>query len=130
MTDGYRRPGWFTVRVLNSLTRWLGTASTLEVVRRQTGVLQRVPVNVLELTGDRYLVSMRGQTHWVRNLRAAGRCTLQRRGRRRAYLAVEVSGEQRSHVIAAYRGRWQVRRFFDGMPDPADHPVFRLDPVD
>ncbi|WP_371782484.1 hypothetical protein [Streptosporangium subroseum] len=115
---------------MNPLIRRLGTAGTLEVVRRRTGTLQRVPVNVLEIAGNRYLVSMRGQTHWVRNLREAGHCTLHRRGRRCAYLAVELFGERRPPIIAAYGDRWRVRRFFEKMPDPADHPVFRLDPAD
>ncbi|GAA4589410.1 hypothetical protein GCM10023194_43570 [Planotetraspora phitsanulokensis] len=130
MMERYWRPGWLTVRVVNPVIRRLGTVTTLEVVRRQTGTPQLVPVNVLELGGDRYLVSMRGQTHWVRNLRATGRCHLQRGGRRRAYLAAELSGEQLSHIIAAYRDRWQVQRFFDKMPDPTDHPAFRLYPVE
>ncbi|GAA1014096.1 hypothetical protein Aple_042230 [Acrocarpospora pleiomorpha] len=105
-------------------------ASTLDVARRQTGTLQRVPVNVLEFAGNRYVVSMRGQTHWVRNLRTAERCTIRRRGRRQAYLAVELSEEQRSHIVAVYRDRWQVQRFFDQMPSSTDHPAFRLDPVE
>ncbi|WP_285705342.1 nitroreductase/quinone reductase family protein [Microtetraspora sp. NBRC 16547] len=99
-------------------------------MRRKTGTLQRVPVNVLELEGRSYLVSMRGQTHWVRNLRAAGRCALQKQGRRRDYLAVELCGEQQLYIIAAYRDRWQVQRFFGQMPSATDHPAFRLDPVE
>lgn len=130
MPEKYRRPGRLTVWVVNPLMRWLGMASTLEILRRKTGILQRVPVNVLHVAGNRYVVSMRGQTHWVRNLRAAGRCTLRRRGLRRAYVAVELSGRQQSSVITAYRERWQVQRFFDTMPDPTDHPVFRLDPIE
>ncbi|MEO3854311.1 nitroreductase/quinone reductase family protein [Acrocarpospora sp. B8E8] len=129
-TKSYCRPGWLTINVLNPLIRRLGTASTLKVTRRQTGTLQRVPVNVLELAGVRYVVSMRGQTHWVRNLRAAGRCTIQRRGRRQPYLAVELSEEQQSPIITAYRSQWQVQRFFDQMPNSIDHPAFRLDPIE
>jgi len=52
------------------------------------------------------------------------------RGWRDQYRAVELSGDRRREVIAAYRARWgtgQVRRLFDQLPDPADHPVFRLD---
>jgi hypothetical protein len=62
MTAHYRRPGWFTVRVINPLVRWLGGASTLNVSRRTTGTLQRVPVNVVDLTDGSYLVSVRGQS--------------------------------------------------------------------
>lgn len=70
---------------------------------------------------------MRGRTEWVRNLRASGRCTVRRRGRASAYVAVELFGEDRTRVITAYRDRWQVQRFFDELPDPTDHPAFRLD---
>jgi deazaflavin-dependent oxidoreductase (nitroreductase family) len=132
MTAHYRRPGWFTVRMINPLVRWLGGASTLNVSRRTTGTLQRVPVNVVDLTGGRYLVSVRGQSAWVRNLRAAGQCTIARRGRRDHYQTVELSGDRRSEVIAAYRARWgtgQVRNLLDQLPNPDDHPVFRLDPL-
>ena len=133
MTPRYRRPGWIIIHLINPLVSWLGGASTLHVPGRTTGTLQRVPVNVVELAGGRYLVSVRGRTEWVRNLRAAGHCTVRRRGRQDRYLAVELSGEPRDDVIAAYRTRWgtgQVRRLLDQLPDPADHPVFRLDPID
>ncbi|MBX7265531.1 nitroreductase family deazaflavin-dependent oxidoreductase [Micromonospora sp. Llam7] len=129
----YRRPGWFVVRVANPLMRWLGAASTLDVPRRITGTRQRVPVNILELDGQRYLVSVRGRTEWVRNLRAAGHCTVRHRGRHARYRAVEISGDPRERTLAAYRHRWgagPVRRLLDELPDPADHPTFRLDPAE
>ncbi|GIJ80693.1 deazaflavin-dependent oxidoreductase, nitroreductase family [Micromonospora phaseoli] len=128
----YRPPGWFVTRVANPLVRRLGAASTLTVTRRTTGTPQRVPVNILELDGERYLVSVRGRTEWVRNVRAAGHCTVDRRGRSARYRAVEISGGQREMVLAAYRERWgtgPVRRLLDELPDPCDHPTFRLDPV-
>jgi deazaflavin-dependent oxidoreductase (nitroreductase family) len=127
----YRRPVWFAVRVLNPLVRWLGAASTLHVPGRISGRRRRVPLNVVDLDGGRYLVSVRGQTEWVRNLRTAGHCTLSRRGRRDRYRVVEVSGEQRARVVAAYRDRWgngQVARLLDQLPADG-HPVFRLHPA-
>ncbi|WP_440104586.1 hypothetical protein [Streptosporangium sp. H16] len=133
MTPHYRRPDWLLVHVINPLVRWLGAASTLHVPRRTTGALQRVPVNVVELADARYLVSVRGQTEWVRNLRVAGHCTISRRGYRDRYRAVELAGGPREEVVAAYRARWgtgQVRRLLDHFPDPDDHPVFRLAPLD
>jgi len=90
-------------------------------------------VNVVELGDARYLVSVRGQAEWVRNLRAAGHCTVSRRGNRDRYRAVELAGDRREEVVAAYRARWgsgQVGRLLDSLPDPDDHPVFRLDPLD
>jgi deazaflavin-dependent oxidoreductase (nitroreductase family) len=131
-TPQYRPPGWFAVRVINPLVRGLGAASTLHVPKRAAGTLQRVPVNVVELADGRYLVSVRGRAEWVRNLRAAGHCTISRRGRRDHYRAVELSGDRRGEIIAAYQARWgtgQVRRLLLQLPDPDDHPVFRLDPL-
>lgn len=126
----YNRPDGFTVRVLNPLVRWLGAASTLQVPRRVSGLPQRVPVNVLEHDGERYLVAVRGETEWVRNVRAAGRCTITRRGRERHYRAVPLPVTDWPPIIDAYRARWgSVRRLLDQLPDPADHPVFRLDPA-
>jgi hypothetical protein len=124
----YVRPGWFTVHVINPLVRWAGLASTLDVARRVSGTTQRVPVNVLELNGDRYLVAVRGHTQWVWNLRAAGHCAVRRHLRRVRYQATELPVAERPAVIAAYRARWhQVGPFFEQLPDPADHPVFRLE---
>jgi deazaflavin-dependent oxidoreductase (nitroreductase family) len=50
----------------------LRVVATLHVRGRTTGQWRSVPVNVLELDGEHYLVSARGETGWVRNLRAAG----------------------------------------------------------
>ena len=53
----------------------------LTVPGRKTGTPQSVPVNLLTLDGDRYLVAPRGNTQWVRNVRVAGEAEL-RVGRR------------------------------------------------
>src|SRR5580692_792429 len=70
--DHYLRPGWFTRNVFNRLVARLTRVGlsiwgsrVLEVRGRSTGNLQRVPVNVLELDGNRYLVSARGEGQWV-----------------------------------------------------------------
>ena len=88
-----------------------------------------MPVNVLELDGERYLVAPRGETDWVRNIRAAGGGRLQYGRRTEPFTALEVPDEEKSQVIAAYRARWghQVRSQFEALPDPADHPVFRIE---
>jgi predicted secreted protein len=87
-----------------------------------------VPVNVLELGGARYLVAIRGETEWVRNLRAAGRGELRWRDRVDQFTAKEVPVDERAPIIAAYRENWEreVKKLFEQLPDPADHPVFRL----
>ena len=70
---------FFMARVVNPITLWLG-GPTLTVRGRRTGRPIRTPVPTLEFKGARYLVSGGGETHWVRNLRAAGEGEL-RRGR-------------------------------------------------
>lgn len=140
-----KQPGWFTKNVFNrllSLLMGLGLSvwgsRVLEVRGRKSGEPRRTPVNLLELDGTRYLVAPRGETQWVRNLRAAGegRLLLGRRGEQ--FSASEVGEEEKVPILRAYLKRWkaEVGVFFDGVgPDSTDeqlraeaakHPVFRL----
>jgi len=127
----YLRPGPILSRLLNPLLMRLGLVPTLAVRGRRSGRWRTVPVNVLELDGARYLIAPRGETEWVRNLRAAGAGELRRRRRAEAFRAVEVPDEAKPRLIAAYRERWgyQVNAQFRALPDPADHPVFRIEPA-
>jgi deazaflavin-dependent oxidoreductase (nitroreductase family) len=125
----YLRPGWLLSRVVNPLLMRLGLVPTLAVRGRVSGQWRTVPVNVLELDGERYLVAPRGDTEWVRNLRVTGRGELRRRARAEPFRATELRDEEKPRVIEAYLARWgyQVKRYFDALPRPADHPVFRID---
>jgi hypothetical protein len=86
---------------------------------------------VPEINGVRFLVSPRGETGWSRNLRVNGECTLTVKGHAQRYRATEVDPSERGPIIAAYLDKWgsQVRPQFDKLPDPVDHPTFRLDPI-
>ena len=125
----YVPSGFFMSRVVNPITLWLG-GPTLIVRGRRTGRPVRTPVPTLEVGGARYLVSGGGETHWVRNLRAAGQGQLRRGQRHEPFRAVEVGGDEHDRVVAAYREHmgWRARDFFAALPDPADHPVFRVEP--
>jgi hypothetical protein len=84
-------------------------------------------VVVPELDGVKYLVSTRGESEWVRNVRADPNVTV---GRTR-YVATEVPVEQRAPIIATYRplaGK-VVEGYWRQLPDDADHPVFALVPA-
>ena len=78
-TNHYRAPGWVTRNVFNRgvarLTRMgisvLGSR-VLETRGRQSGQPRRTPVNLLTVDGHEYLVSPRGHSQWVRNVRADG----------------------------------------------------------
>jgi deazaflavin-dependent oxidoreductase (nitroreductase family) len=140
-----KRPGWFTAHVFNpvvgAFTR-LGLSllgsRVLEVRGRNSGQPRRTPVNLLTLDGERYLVAPRGETQWVRNLRASGEGRLLLGRRSEPFTAVEVGDEDKAAVLRAYLKRWkaEVGVFFDGAgPDSSEdelltvapkHPVFRL----
>jgi deazaflavin-dependent oxidoreductase (nitroreductase family) len=140
-----KRPGWFTRRVFNpavaGLTRLgisLYGSRVLEVRGRSSGQPRRTPVNLLTLEGQRYLVAPRGNTQWVRNLRAAGEGRLLVGPRSETFTAVELADEDKPAVLRAYLKKWklEVGVFFDGVgPGSSEeellgaaprHPVFRV----
>jgi hypothetical protein len=64
----------------------------------------------------------------VRNLRASGGGELRKRGEGKPFRATELPVEEREPIIAAYReSATNVESYFKKLPDPADHPVFRID---
>ena len=71
----YLKPPLFAKRVFNPLAMRFGISGTetLVVPRRRSGEPQRVPVIPVDYQGARYIVSTRGESDWVRNLREAGK---------------------------------------------------------
>lgn len=128
MSGRYLKPGFLVSRVMNPMLMKLGLFPTLAVRGRTSGEWRTVPVNVLELDGQRYLVAPRGDTQWVRNMRAAGEGELRTRKSVEAFRAVEVADDEKPPIVDAYLARWgsQVKSQFRELPDPSDHPVFRL----
>ena len=65
----------------------------------------------------------------ARNLRADARGELRSRKGVDAFTATEVADADKPPIIDAYLARWgsQVKGQFAKLPDPAQHPVFRLD---
>ena len=74
-------------------------------------------VNVLKSGDQRYLVAPRGNTEWVRNLRAAGHGELRLGRRTERFEAVELPDTDKAPVLQAYLERWafEVGRFFEGL---------------
>jgi len=109
----------------------VGAFPTLAVRGRTSGEWRKVPVNVLELDGKRYLVAPRGDTNWVRNLRVARAGELRTRKGAEAFTATEVADADKPAIVDAYLERWgsQVKSQFDELPDPTDHPVFEIQPA-
>ena len=129
----YLRPPWFVRTIGNKLAMRVGAggSKTLVVRGRKTGAEQRIPVITAELDGTQFLVSTRGESEWVRNLRAAGTCELRSKKGTERFRAVEVPTEERPPILERYReaaGR-TVTTYFKQLPEAADHPTFRLDPV-
>jgi len=145
VAEHYQRPGWFTTNVFNRLVAVLTRlgvsvwgSRVLEVRGRKSGEWRQTPVNLLSYDGDEYLVSPRGHTQWVRNLRASGDGRLRVGRRVRPFEAAELSDDEKPPLLRAYLKRWklEVGVFFGGVgPDSSDeelrriapdHPVFRL----
>jgi deazaflavin-dependent oxidoreductase (nitroreductase family) len=145
MAEHYQRPGWFTTNVFNRLVSALTTlgvsvygSRVLEVQGRKSGEWRQTPVNLLRYDGVDYLVSPRGQTQWVKNLRASSQGRLRVGRRTEPFAAVELSDDEKPPLLRAYLKKWkfEVGAFFSGVgPDSSDdelreiapdHPVFRI----
>lgn len=125
----YLKPPWFVANVFNriAMAAGIGHSQTLTVTRRVSRKPQRIPVVVPEVHGVKYLVSTRGESEWVRNVRADPQVKL---GSAR-YVAAEVPVGERAPILAVYRplaGK-VVEGYWRELPDDADHPVFALTPV-
>jgi len=128
----YVRPGVFLSKILNPIAVALGRKTVLLVRGRKSGKLLKVPMDPpFEWNGTRYLVSPRGETHWARNLRAAGRADLRTRRGLEHIRVVEIVGQEHDDVVATYASTitCNCRRGMELLPDPADHPVFRIEPT-
>ena len=118
-------------RAFDSLLLRRGIFAVLEVPGRRTGTPTHVTLAVWEVEGTRYLLSQYGVTDWVRNLRAAGRGELRTKGRTEAFIPIEVDGDERDPVIAAFYAKADrmLKQDFDRLPDAADHPVIKVEPI-
>lgn len=128
----YVRSGFLMTHVVNPIVTRLGGTLVLVVAGRQSGQPRTVPLGrPFDLDGVRYLVAGGGETHWVRNLRAAGRGELRLRGATTPFRAVEIDGPERDRIVAAYRAKQgrTVEGFFKELPASTDHPVFKVEPV-
>jgi hypothetical protein len=124
----YLKPPWFTAKIFNkvAMATGVGGSVTLTVTKRVSKQPQKIPVVVPEVDGVKYLVSTRGETEWVKNVRADPNISLGST----TYLASELPVEQRGPIIAAYRplaGK-VVEGYWKQLPSDADHPTFALTP--
>lgn len=147
----YRRPGRLR-RQMNRVVAWLaGLGLTpvntvrLEVTGRRTGRLHAFAVTTATWHGERYLVSLAGESDWVRNLRAAdGRAVIRHRYPTRVRTE-EIPVRQRAPVLGAYLEKRALskspsrsaRDYFGVEPHPPiedleriaeRYPVFKVTP--
>lgn len=113
----------------------------LAVRGRTSGEWRTTPVNPLRVGGSVYLVSPRGHTQWVRNLRVAGAGELRSGRSIRPFTATEIADADKPPIIRAYlkAWAWEVGRFFENVdaasPDErllevaSDFPVFCIEPA-
>jgi deazaflavin-dependent oxidoreductase (nitroreductase family) len=133
-------------KAFNSLVRTLTRRSislkgsrVLEVRGRTSGEIRSTVVNLLTVDGRRYLVAPRGETQWVRNLRAAGGNGTLRIGKKtEAFTADELADADKPPILRAYlkEWAWEVGRLFEGLKHDSPYadveaaasgfPVFRI----
>ena len=114
----------------------------LYVKGRKSGEWRSTPVNPLRLAdGTRYLVAPRGNTQWVRNLRAVGTGELRVGRKVEPFTATEIADDDKPAILRAYLKRWkfEVGVFFDGVDAKAPeeklreiapgYPIFRIRPT-
>jgi deazaflavin-dependent oxidoreductase (nitroreductase family) len=138
MTSHYRAPGWFTRNVFNRVVAFLTRhgmsvlgSRVLAVRGRSSGEWRTTPVNMLVHDQRRYLVSPRGETQWVRNLRVAGDGELRLGKKSEPFRARELGDEEKVPLLRAYLARWklEVGVFFEGVgKDASDEQLLAIAP--
>ena len=122
----------------------LGFNGLITIRGRKSGLPRTNPVAIIEASGRRWIWAPWGEVQWVRNLRAAGRATIDKRDGTEQVRARELSAAER---IGFFRddlgglarsvplGVWFIRTV-DGVDlnDPVaaanGRPVFELHPTD
>jgi deazaflavin-dependent oxidoreductase (nitroreductase family) len=141
-TERYIKPGKVTnamnvtVAALTRLGFSVWGSRVLYVRGRKSGELRSTPVNLLTHDGNRYLVSPRGITQWVRNIRVAGEGELRVGRRTEQFVPTELADADKPVILRAYLKRWkfEVGMFFEGVDGnstdeellriAAGHPIF------
>ena len=129
----YVQPGKST-NMFNNIVRGLTKlgvsvlGSRVLIIRgRKTGEPRELPVNLLPFEGKQYLVAARGETQWVRNLRAAGEGQLRVGRRTETFTYRELADDEKPAVLRSYLKRWafEVGAFFDGVNAKAPEEKLR-----
>lgn len=97
------RRGNALIARIYALGVWPGFLVALRVRGRRSGAIKTTALVMVEADGERYLVSMLGESaEWVRNVRAAaGEATIEH-GREEHVRLVEVPPAERAPILKAY----------------------------
>lgn len=121
----------------------IGFNGLITIRGRTSGLPRTTPLAIIEVSGRRWVWCPWGEVHWVRNLRAAGRATINVRGRTEDVTATELDPSQRlvffRDTLAPFARRYRFGQLFvrivDGvdLEDPVEaaqgRVVFELHPV-
>jgi deazaflavin-dependent oxidoreductase (nitroreductase family) len=123
----YLRPPFILAKIINPLIITFNLVPVLTVKGRKSGKWIKVPVTPLEYKEETYLVAPRGETQWARNLRKNDKGQLTIKGKTKSFQATEISGNVQKEVVTEYQKKVPaVKSQFDTLPDPKDHPTFKL----
>lgn len=141
--------GWGSMLAMNKVVAGLTKlgisvmgSRVLSVRGRKSGEWRSVPVNLLTVDGQRYLVAARGHVQWVRNLRVNTEGRLRVGRKIETFRAEEVGDADKPEILRAYlkKWAWEVGVFFGDevkvdSPDETlrrvapGFPVFRIHPA-
>ncbi|MGW6362177.1 nitroreductase family deazaflavin-dependent oxidoreductase [Streptomyces sp. NPDC055092] len=130
---------------LNGVIGWLARhgvslmgSAELSVRGRKSGQMQRIPVNPHTYGDAQYIVSARGHSQWVRNMRVAEAGELRVGRKVRTFTATEVPDSEKLPILRSYLEKWgwEVNQYFQGITAKStdeeltaaapDHPVFLI----
>ena len=142
-------------KLYRAINHWVGRLASVgftradtvavETVGRRSGKRRSTAVTWAECGGQRYLVSLAGESDWVRNARAAdGRAVIRRGTSEERVRLLDVPVDERAPVLHAYMSKrafsrspsYIARNYFDVSPDAAvdelaeiapRFPVFRVE---
>jgi deazaflavin-dependent oxidoreductase (nitroreductase family) len=131
-----RLANWPVIRLLR-LGLPLMNTYLLTVKGRKTGQQHTIPLSIAEYNGDRYLVGTRGETNWVKNVRAAGKVTISRGRRYQVMPVTELDPANAAPVLHAFTNQvpFANRLLGRSKNDPVEkfreiaqrHAVFKLE---
>jgi hypothetical protein len=132
MVRRYIKPSWFFARIFNPAVLATGVLNSepMTVIQRRSKLPQTIPMTPVDVDGVKYLVSVRGETDWVKTVRANPHIKLPKSDPT-DYVPTEMPIEARKTILQAYEATASTAtaRLFRQLPQDDDHPVFALTPL-